>query len=123
MMPGFELLFDCNNKLRELKKEDTTGVPTDLADYMDPNTMTTLLEDAICNTEEEDYWETCQHALKSSYEVRTSDEDEEGGEAPSDDNEDSKSDSSSDRSHNDSEHGDDDSNSECESSFKSLFFF
>ena len=23
MMPGFELLFDCNNKVSELKKEDT----------------------------------------------------------------------------------------------------
>ena len=24
-MPRFEILFDCNNKVPELKKEDTTG--------------------------------------------------------------------------------------------------
>ena len=28
MMPKFELLLNCNNKLPELKKEDTTWVPT-----------------------------------------------------------------------------------------------
>ena len=55
----------------------------------------------------------CQHALKSSYEVRTSDE--ERGEAPSDDNGDSKSDSSSDSNNSDSGHGDDDNNSDSES--------
>ena len=65
IMLGFELLFDCNNKLLELKKEDTTWVPTDWADYMDLDAMTTLLGDAICNIEEEEYWEACQHALKS----------------------------------------------------------
>ena len=72
MMPGFELLFDCNNELPELKKEDTAWVPTDWANYMDPNAMTTLLGDAICNIEEEECWEACQHALKSPYEARTS---------------------------------------------------
>ena len=28
-VPRFELLFDCNNKLLELKKEDTNWVPID----------------------------------------------------------------------------------------------
>ena len=42
---------------------------------MDPDAMTMLLGDAICNIEEEECWETCQHALKSPYEARTSDED------------------------------------------------
>ena len=51
--------------------------------------------------------------MKSSYEVRTSDE--ERGEAPSDDNGDSKSDSSSDSNNSDSGHGDDDNNSDSES--------
>ena len=76
---------------------------------MDLDTMTTLLGDAICNIEEEEYWEARQHALKSSYEVRTSDE--EGRTTPSDDDKgsNSKSDSSS-----DSGHGDDNSNSDCE---------
>ena len=78
MVPEFELLFDCNNKLPELKKEDTNWVPIDWADYMDPNAMTMFQGDAICNIEEEEYWEACQHALKSPYEARTSDEDEEG---------------------------------------------
>ncbi|KAL0001386.1 hypothetical protein SO802_015167 [Lithocarpus litseifolius] len=86
MIPGFELLFDCNNKLPKLKKEDANWVPTDWADYMDPDAMTTFLGDAICNIEEEEYWEACQHVLKSPYEVRISDE--EGVEAPSDDDED-----------------------------------
>ncbi|KAK9993606.1 hypothetical protein SO802_023309 [Lithocarpus litseifolius] len=66
-------------KLPELKKEDTNWVPIDWANYMDPNAMTTLLGDAICNIEEEEYWEACQHALKSPYETRTDDENEEGG--------------------------------------------
>ncbi|KAK9990854.1 hypothetical protein SO802_025839 [Lithocarpus litseifolius] len=58
-----------------------------------------------------------KHALKSSYEVRTSDEDEEGGAASSDDDEgsDAKSDSSSDSSSSDIGHGDDDSSSNSES--------
>ena len=82
-MPGFKLLFDCNNnQFLELEKEDTNWVPTDWADYMDPNAMTMLLRDAICNIEEEEYWEACQHTLKSPYEARTSDKDEERGEAP-----------------------------------------
>ena len=82
---------------------------------MDPNVMTTLLGDAICNIEEEDYREACQHALKSPYKARTSDE--EGGEAPSDEDEgnNNKSDSSSDSSSSNSGHGEDDSNSDSES--------
>ena len=47
--------------------------------------MAMLLGDTICNIEKEKYWEACQHALKSPYEARTSDE--EGGEASSDDDE------------------------------------
>ena len=84
---------------------------------MDPNAMTTLLGDAICNIKEEEYWEARQHALKSPYELRANDEDEEGGVAPSDDNEgsDAKSDSSSDNSNSDSGHSDDDSNNDSES--------
>ena len=79
--------------------------------------MTTLLGDVICNIEEEEYLEACQHAFKSPYEVRTIDEDEEGGEAPSDDDEGSnnKSDSSSDSSSNDNGNSKDDSNSDSES--------
>ena len=117
MVPGFELLFDCNNKLPEPKKEDINWVPTDWADHMDLNAMTTLLRDPICNIEEEEYWEACQHALKSPYEARTSDEDEEGGEAPSDSDEgsNSESDNSSDSSSSDNGDGEDDSNSDSES--------
>ena len=112
MVLGFELVFNCNNKLPELKKEDTNW-----ADYMDPDVMTTLLGDAICNIEEEEYWEACQHALKNPYEVRTSDEDEVRGEATSDDDEgsNSKSDSSSDSSSSDDGDGEDDSNSDSKS--------
>ena len=55
MVPGFELLFDCNNKLLKMKKEDINWVPTDYANYMNSNAMTTLLGDAICNIEEEEY--------------------------------------------------------------------
>ncbi|XP_030936473.1 uncharacterized protein LOC115961677 [Quercus lobata] len=113
MVPGSELLFDCNNKLSEMKNEDTNWIPTDWADYMDPDAMTTLLGDAICNIEEEEYWETCQHALKSPYEARISDEDEKGGEAPSDDDESSnnKSDSNSSSSGNDEDNSDSESDS------------
>ena len=84
---------------------------------MDPDAMTTLLGDAICNIEEEEHWEACQHALKSPYETRTSDEDEEEGEAPSDDDEgsNSKSDNSSDNSSSDNGDGEDDTNSDSES--------
>ncbi|KAL0015402.1 hypothetical protein SO802_002471 [Lithocarpus litseifolius] len=103
MVHGFELLFNCNNKLSKLKKEDKNWAFTDWADYMDHDAMTMLLGDAICNIEEEEYREACQHALKSPYEARTSDEDEEGGEAPSDDDEGSnnKSDNSRDSGSND----------------------
>ena len=48
-----------------MKKEDTTWVPTDWADYMDPDVMTTLLGGVICNIEEEKYYEAFQRALKS----------------------------------------------------------
>ena len=40
--------------------------------------MTILLGDPICNIEEEEYWEACQHTLKSPYELKANDEDEEG---------------------------------------------
>ncbi|XP_065634344.1 uncharacterized protein LOC136069566 [Quercus suber] len=49
--------------------------------------MTTLLEDAICNLEEEEYWEACQHALKNPYEAGMDDEDDEEGGVPNDDDE------------------------------------
>ena len=68
-----------------MKKEDATWVLTYWTDYMDLDAMTTLLRDAICNIEAEEHWEACQHALKSPYELRANDEDEEGGVAPSDD--------------------------------------
>ena len=117
MVPGFEILLDHNNKVPELMKEDTTWVPTNWVDYMDPNAMTTLLGDAICNIEEEEYQEACQHALKSLYELRANDEDEEGGVAPNNDDEesDTESNSSSDSNSNDNGHDDDDNNSDSES--------
>ena len=80
---------------------------------MNPDAMTTLLGDVICNIEEKEYWEACQHALKSPYETRTNNENEEGGEAPSDDDEgsDSKSDNSGNSSSSDSgDSGDNNSN-------------
>ena len=77
-MPGFEILLYYNNKHSELKNEGTTWVPTDWADYIDPDAMTTLLGDAIYNIKEEEYWEARQHTLKSPYELRANDEDEEG---------------------------------------------
>ncbi|KAK9983151.1 hypothetical protein SO802_032676 [Lithocarpus litseifolius] len=83
MVPGFEILLDCHNKVLELKKEDTTWVPTDWADYLDIDAMTTLLRDPICNIEEEDYWEACQFALKSPYELKSNQGKEEGS-APKD---------------------------------------
>ena len=43
--------------------------------------MTTLLGDHIYNIEEE-YWEACQHTLKSPYELKANDGDEEGGNSP-----------------------------------------
>ena len=55
MVPGFKLLFDCNKKLPELKKEDRNWVLIDWVDYMDPDAMTTILGDVICNIEEEEY--------------------------------------------------------------------
>ena len=87
---------------------------------MDPNAMTTLLGDANCSIEEEEYQKACQHALKSPYEARTRDEDEEEGEAPSDDDEDSNSESdnsSSDSSSSDSGDGEDDSSNDSESNY------
>ncbi|KAL0011206.1 hypothetical protein SO802_006314 [Lithocarpus litseifolius] len=111
MVPGFEILFDCNNKTPKLKVEEATWVPTDWADHMDLDSITPLLGDHICNIEDEEYWEASQHALKIPYELRANDEDKEGGAAPSDDEDksDDKSDSSSDGSSNDSGHNDDDS--------------
>ena len=55
MVPGFKLLFDCNNKLPKMKKEDINWALTDWVDYMDPDAMNMLLGDAICNIEEEEY--------------------------------------------------------------------
>ena len=117
MVPGFEILLDCNNNVLEPKKEDTTQVPTDWVDGMDPNTMTTLLGDPICNIEEEEYQEACHHALKSPYELRANDEDEERGAAPSDDEDESddKSDSSSDSNSSDNGHDDNENNTDSES--------
>ena len=117
MVPGFEILLDCNNNVLEPKKEDTTQVPTDWVDYMDPNTMTTLLGDPICNIEEEEYQEACHHALKSPYELRANDEDEERGVAPSDDEDeiDDKSDSSSDSNSSDNGHDDNENSTDSES--------
>ncbi|KAL0008519.1 hypothetical protein SO802_010021 [Lithocarpus litseifolius] len=116
MVLGLEILLDCNNKDLEPKKEDTTWVPTDWVDYMDPDAMTTLLGDAIYNIEEEEYCEACQHALKSSYELRANNEDEEGGAAHSDDEDGSndKSDRTSDSNNSDSGHDDDESGTDNE---------
>ena len=84
---------------------------------MDPDAKTALLGDAICNIEEEEYWEACQHVLKSPYELRANNEDVEGGVAPSDDDEgsDVKSNSSSDSCSSDSKHDDDDRDNTSES--------
>ena len=78
--------------------------------------MTTLFGDHICNIEEEEYWEAYQHILKSPYELRASDGDEEGGIAPSDegDGSEDKSDSISVSSNSDSGHDDDDSSNNCD---------
>ena len=56
MVLRFELFFDCDNKLPELKEKDTNWIPIDYANYMDLDAMTTLLGDAIFNIEEEEYW-------------------------------------------------------------------
>ena len=121
MVPAFEILLNCNNKVPELNKENATWVPTDWVDYMDPDAMTTLLEDHICNIEEEEYWEACQHTLKSPYELRANDGDEEEGITPSDDEDGSedKNDSSSGCSSNDSGHDDDDNSSNSDDNSKS----
>jgi len=55
MLLGFKILLDCNNEVSELKKEDTTWVPTDWADHIDLDAMTTFLGDPICDIEEEEY--------------------------------------------------------------------
>ena len=118
MVLGFYILLDYNNKVPELKKEYTTWVPIDWTDYMDPDAITTLFGDAICNIEEKEYWEAYQHALKSSYELKANDEDEEGGATPSDDDDDEsddKSDSSSNSNSSNSGHDDDDDNTDSES--------
>ena len=49
MVPSFEILLDCNNEVLELKNKDTTWVPTDWANHMDPDAMTTLLGYHIYN--------------------------------------------------------------------------
>ena len=103
MMPRFELFL-------EVKKKDTYWVPTNWADYMDPNVMTTLLGDAILSIEEEEYWEAYQHALKNPYEARTDDENDGKGEAPSDDDKGSGSGSGSEDNNSDSEDCDSDDN-------------
>ena len=79
---------------------------------MDLDAMTTLFGDHICNIKEEEYWQACQHTLKSTYELRANDGDGEGGTTLSDDDDGSedKSNSSSDSRSNDSGHNDDDSN-------------
>nr|XP_023873312.1 uncharacterized protein LOC111985901 [Quercus suber] len=95
MVLGFELFFDCDNKLPELKKEDVNWVPTDWVDYMDLDAITMLLGDAICNIEEEE---------------TIDDEDKEGGKALNDDDE------SSDNSSSDSgDSGDNNSSSDSDS--------
>ena len=76
IVPSFEILLDCN-KVLEPKEEDTTWVPTDWADHMDLDAMTTFLGDYIYNIEEKEYWEACQHTLNSPYELRANDGDEE----------------------------------------------
>ena len=122
MVAGFKILLNYNNEVPELKKEDTIWVPTDWADHMDPNAMTTLLGDHIYNIEEEEeeeeeeYWEACQHTLRSPYELRANDEDEERGTSFSDevDGSEDKNDSSSDSSSSDSGHGDDDSSTDSD---------
>ena len=43
MVPDFKILFDCNNKVLELKEEDTTWFPTNWVDYMDPNAMMEII--------------------------------------------------------------------------------
>ena len=98
MLPSFEILLDCNNEVSELKREDTTWVPTNWADHMDLDAITTFLGDPIYNIEEEEYQEAYQHTLKSPYEIRASDGDDEGGIALSDNKDESedKSDSNSD---------------------------
>ncbi|KAL0008933.1 hypothetical protein SO802_010435 [Lithocarpus litseifolius] len=60
--------------------------------------------------------EASQHALKSPYELRAHNEDEERGAAPSDDEDESddNNDSSSDSSSNDSGHDDDDSSTDSD---------
>ena len=55
MVHRFEILLDYNNKVPKPKKEDTTWVPTDWANYMDSDAMTTLLGYAICNIGENEY--------------------------------------------------------------------
>ena len=116
MVPRFELFFDCYKKLLELKKEYINWVPTDWADYMDPDAMTAFLGDLICNIEEEEYWEACQHAIKNLYEAKTDDKDEEGGEALSDDDEGSENESDNSSDNNSSESGNSGDDNESDNS-------
>ena len=108
---GFELFFNCDTKLPEIKERDADWVPIVQADYMGLDGMTTLLGDDICNIEEEEYQEACQHALKNPYEARMDGEDDEEGGAPSDDNEGS---GSEDSNIDDSKDIDSDYNEDCD---------
>ena len=83
--------------------------------------MNTLLGDPICNIEEEEYWEAYQHTLKSLYELRANDGDEEGGTSLSGDEDGSKdkSDSSSDSSSSGSGHDNDNSSTDSDDNSRS----
>ena len=90
---------------------------------MDPDAMTKLLGDHIYNIEEEEYWEAYRHTLKSPYELRANDGDEERGTTPNDDEDGSegKSDTSSDGNSNYRGHDDDDSNTNSDDNNKSYY--
>ena len=113
MLPRFELFLDYDIKLPEEQERDTNWALMDWADYMDPDAMTTLLEDAICNLEEEEYQEACQHALKNPYEAGMDNEDDEEGGVPNDDNEGS---GSEDSNNDDNKGSDSDDSDESEDS-------
>ena len=83
--------------------------------------MNTFLGDHICNIEEEECQEACQHTLKSPYELKANDGDKEGGTTLSDDEDGSedKSDSSCDNSSNDSGRNDDNSSTNSDDNSRS----
>ncbi|KAK9998244.1 hypothetical protein SO802_017847 [Lithocarpus litseifolius] len=82
-----------------------------------PYTSTLNRKFVEAREKEEEYQEACQHALKSPYELRSNDKDEEGGAAPSNDEDgsDDKSDSSSVSNSSNSGHDDDDNSTDSES--------